>query len=150
MYKIIAKSFLELKDHDFQKMSFAQKLFLELKQWDFQEISLWYYSQESHECNISIITRSCNKICNKQLSAQGINSLWPNGAIWRQRSESTLAQVMACCLMAPSHYLNQCWLIIRKSSDIHIMAILEEMPQPSITKILHLLKQITVIRGLTQ
>ena len=24
----------------------------------------------------------------------------------------TLAQVMACCLMAPSHYLNQCWLII--------------------------------------
>ena len=24
----------------------------------------------------------------------------------------TLAQVMACCLTAPSHYLNQCWLII--------------------------------------
>ena len=28
------------------------------------------------------------------------------------RSGSTLAQVMACCLTAPSHYLNQCWLII--------------------------------------
>ena len=28
------------------------------------------------------------------------------------RSGSTLAQVMACCLKAPSHYLNQCWLII--------------------------------------
>ena len=27
---------------------------------------------------------------------------------------STLAQVMACCLTAPSHYLNQCWLIICK------------------------------------
>ena len=27
-------------------------------------------------------------------------------------SRSTLAQVMACCLMAPSHYLNQCWLMI--------------------------------------
>ena len=26
----------------------------------------------------------------------------------------TLVQVMACCLMAPSHYLNQCWLIITK------------------------------------
>ena len=25
---------------------------------------------------------------------------------------STLVQVMACCLMATSHYLNQCWLII--------------------------------------
>ena len=31
---------------------------------------------------------------------------------WRHRSGSTLAQVMACCLTAPSHYLNQCWLII--------------------------------------
>ena len=27
---------------------------------------------------------------------------------------STLAQVMACCLTAPSHYLNQCWLIFSK------------------------------------
>ena len=32
--------------------------------------------------------------------------------IWWHKSWSTLAQVMACCLMAPSHYLNQCWLII--------------------------------------
>ena len=43
-----------------------------------------------------------------------INSLWPNHAIWRHRSRSTLAQVMACCLTAPSHYLNQCWLIFSK------------------------------------
>ena len=35
-------------------------------------------------------------------------------AIWRWRSWSTLVQVMACCLMAPRHYLNQCWLIISK------------------------------------
>ena len=42
-----------------------------------------------------------------------------------------LAQVMACCLTAPSHYLNQCWLII---SDIHIREISQELPQPSITK----------------
>ena len=28
------------------------------------------------------------------------NSFWPSDTIWRQRSESTLAQVMACCLMA--------------------------------------------------
>ena len=40
------------------------------------------------------------------------NSLWPSDAIWQHRSGSTLAQVMACCLTAPSHYLNQCWLII--------------------------------------
>ena len=42
------------------------------------------------------------------------NSLRPSDAIWRHRSGSTLAQVMACCLTAPSHYLNQCWLIISK------------------------------------
>ena len=41
-----------------------------------------------------------------------VNSLWPNDTIWRQRSGSTLAQVMACCLTAPSLYPNQCWLII--------------------------------------
>ena len=41
-----------------------------------------------------------------------LNSLWPNDAIWRHRSRSTLAQVMACCLTTPSHYLNQCWLIM--------------------------------------
>ena len=41
-----------------------------------------------------------------------LNSLWPSDAIWWHRSGSTLAQVMACCLTAPSHYLNQCWLIM--------------------------------------
>ena len=42
-----------------------------------------------------------------------INSLSFSDAIWQCRSGSTLAQVMACCLTATSHYLNQCWLIIR-------------------------------------
>ena len=38
------------------------------------------------------------------------NSLWPGGATWQHRSGSTLAQVMACCLTAPNHNLNQCWM----------------------------------------
>ena len=29
---------------------------------------------------------------------------------WRHRSGSILTQVMACCLMDTSHYMNQCWL----------------------------------------
>ena len=51
-----------------------------------------------------------------ELSKHGVlfNSLRPSDAIWRHISGSTLAQVMACCLKAPSHYLNQCWLIISK------------------------------------
>ena len=34
-------------------------------------------------------------------------------ATWR-RQQSTLVQVMGCCLRATSHYLNQCWLIINE------------------------------------
>ena len=41
-----------------------------------------------------------------------LNSLLPSDAMWQHRSGPTLAQVMAWCLMAPSHYMNQCWLFI--------------------------------------
>ena len=65
-------------------------------------------------------------LCQSNVNAYSfLNSLWPSDAIWRQRSWSTLAQVMACCLTAPSHYLNQCWLIIsevqRHSPDRNLM-----------------------------
>ena len=43
-----------------------------------------------------------------------VDSLGLSDAIWRQGSGSILAQVMVCCLTAPSHYLIQCWLIISK------------------------------------
>ena len=43
-----------------------------------------------------------------------VNSLGLSDAIWQQKTGSTLAQVMASCLTAPSHYLNQCWLMISK------------------------------------
>ena len=42
----------------------------------------------------------------------GHNSISPSDALWPHRSGSTLDQVIAWCLRAPSHYLNQCWLII--------------------------------------
>ena len=52
----------------------------------------------------------------KQLEmSRQIYSLWPSDTIWWHESGSTLAQVMACCLTAPSHYLSQCWLIISLS-----------------------------------
>ena len=43
-----------------------------------------------------------------------LNSLWSSNAVWCQRSWSTLLQVMACWLMVPSHYLNQCWMLINE------------------------------------
>ena len=62
-----------------------------------------------------------------------------------KRSGSTLAQVMAFCLTAPSHYLNQCLLIINKikSSDIHLRASSQEITQPSITEIIWKIKCLT-------
>ena len=42
----------------------------------------------------------------------GLSELTCHGAKWLNRSGSTLAEVMAHFLMAPSYYLNQCSLII--------------------------------------
>ena len=49
-------------------------------------------------------------------------------ALCCHRSGSTLAQVMACCLMVPSHYLNQCWIIIS--------GVLWHPPRGNFTKVL--------------
>ena len=65
-----------------------------------------------------------------------VNSLWPSDARWWHSTGSTFAQEMACCLLAPSHYLYRCWFISGvRSSDIHLRAITKEMPQQSIIKI---------------
>ena len=54
-----------------------------------------------------------NKVVWSHLILQDmLNPLRPSDATWRHRSGLTLAQVMACCLTAPSHHLNQCWHII--------------------------------------
>ena len=52
---------------------------------------------------------------NISIHVVSIHSLRPSGTILQHKSGSILAQVMACCLKAPSHYLNQSWLIIRLS-----------------------------------
>ena len=41
-----------------------------------------------------------------------IMSLKLSGAIWHPGTYSTLVQVIAWWLMAPSHFLNQCWHIV--------------------------------------
>ena len=55
-----------------------------------------------------------------------IKILCNNDAIWRHRSEWTLAQVKACCLTAASHYLNHCVLIMK--CGIHLRAISQDVP----------------------
>ena len=71
--------------------------------------------------------------------ATWVHSLWPSDTIWRHRIGSTLAQVMVCCLMAPSHYLNQCWLIILKVQvqDNHLRAISQEIDKTSLKLLIY-------------
>ena len=42
------------------------------------------------------------------------NSLWPSNAIWWHSSGSTLTQIIACWLMAPSHCMHPLSLVISK------------------------------------
>ena len=43
------------------------------------------------------------------------NSIWHSDAIWWHTSGSSLAQVMACHLIAPYSNMNQCWLFTKWS-----------------------------------
>ena len=79
-----------------------------LNQWWLVYLHI-YASHSLNDLTMVMIMACCLII-----SWTNINSLWPNDAIWGHRSASTLSQVMACCLTAPSHHLDQCWLIIRK------------------------------------
>ena len=55
-----------------------------------------------------------------------------SSAVWRHISGETLAQVIAGCLMTPSHCQNQCWLIIR---GVQLKAISQEMLMNLIRKV---------------
>ena len=71
----------------------------------------------------SISNQPCILTPLSQCQLTTLNTLWPSDVIWRYRTGSTLAQVMACCLTAPSHYLNQCWLSSVKFCGIQLMAL---------------------------
>ena len=81
------------------------------------------------------IDKTSCKILLFSFSPRFVNSLWPSDVIWRLRSGSILAQVMACCLTPPSHYLNQCWRTINMVHWHLYRAVSQEIPQPLTTKI---------------
>ena len=105
---IMANLFFVKSPSQFQKRNYNMQLWA--SNW-LSHIFLWLQNISVHYKLIVFISRKCK--CSKQ-NKNSINPLRPSDAIWRKRSGSTLAQVMVCCLMAPSHYLNQCWLIISK------------------------------------
>ena len=66
----------------------------------------------SLQLNDTISDKWVQDRCNSIDDALDLGPSCTNPSIYWHRSGSTWVQVMAWCLVAPSHYLNQCWLII--------------------------------------
>ena len=115
---------------------------------------VWPWPKTSFSTHISLVTHICvNLLCihwctrwrgvlyvtSHYVNQCPVNSSWPGDACcdvaWRHRSESTLAQVMACCLMSPSHFLS--WTNVDLSSVKYILlgAISQQITQPPTSKI---------------
>ena len=53
-----------------------------------------------------LLVRNPSAVSAITMTANGQSVLGRSSVIWQHRSESTLVQVMACCPIAPNHYLN--------------------------------------------
>ena len=84
----------------------------------------WWNNDPSGVCNSNQSWDVLLKENNRHWSSSGINgtrcfhcninSFAPSGAVVHQWSWSKLVKVMPCFQATPSHYLNQCWLIMNK------------------------------------
>ena len=61
-----------------------------------------------------VVVVSAMTMTMKYMTFYNVNPLWHSDAIRRNKSGSALAQVIACCMAAPSHYFNQCSFLIGK------------------------------------
>ena len=78
--------------------------------FDLRDNLQWKFKLKHNFCIKTNFIWKCH-LQNVIFSPWYFNSLWPSDVMWRHRSGSMLAQVMASCLTARSHYLNQCWLL---------------------------------------
>ena len=101
--KKISEISIKIQRHSPKNTGMHFKMMVILIRLQYIKITIWWYAIVIFEGGLASIGMTGL-----------VNSLWPSDTIWRHKSGSTLAQVMACCLTAPSHYLNQCWLVINK------------------------------------
>ena len=89
-------------------------------QWNSNQSTIIFVQENAFEfqtvvCKMVLFCTSLNLFHKMSFSTPNlINSLWPSDTLWQPKSGTTLAKVMVWCLKAPSHYLNQGCLIIRK------------------------------------
>ena len=91
----------------------------------------WYMYSRKIRRNENVINALKQKVLD-MYTHWHVNSLWHSDAIWQLRSVSTLAQLAASCLTAPSHYLNQSWRLIIWFRRMHLRAISQEVRKNSI------------------
>ena len=83
-----------------------------------ENASIWW----RHNVNRLLSTDACSIKC-------VFNLLLPHDAMWRHRCGSKLAQVMSCYLRAPTITWISVDLSVMSSSDSHMRAISQQIPQ---------------------
>ena len=95
----------------------------------------WLFETSRLSCHVTVIKCSGCSVCYYVIHwIACLNSLWPRATIWRHGSESTLVQVIVCCLTAPSHYLNQYCFFSSMNFVGHMRAISQKLHMISICK----------------
>ena len=79
-------------------------------------------------------TLNCNCVADN-LPPVSFNSLWPSEDKCQYSSGSKSVQIMACCLTAPSHCLNQCWPLISEVLSHSLDATSQRMQRPLFCRI---------------
>ena len=126
-----SNAFSWMKIYEFQ-LKFHWSLFLRIQLIIFQHwFRKWLGTNQAPSHYVNHCWLGHYQCIYASLSLNGLNHC---GLVtpYSDRSGSTLAQVMGCCLTASNHYLNQCWLII---SEVQRHSYSQEMLQPSVTKI---------------
>ena len=76
----------------------------------------WFFVECCWQGGVKVCIKICSSIVMTSISkaeCMMFNTLRSSNTTWRHSSGSIilLAQVMASCLMAPSHYLKRCWFL---------------------------------------
>ena len=86
----------------------------------------WWYAYYKIDSGNNLAPNRWQTITGNWL-AWCIDLMWPIYTKWLHRTGSTLAQVMACCLIALSHYLNNIDFSSKVFCGIHLRAIWQEV-----------------------
>ena len=103
--------------------------------WSFSALRSWRLSTFETQTKNFISYKCRRKRWHHTLFKRNIDSIMSlthqcllhGDAVWRRRPLPILVKVMACCPIAPSHYLNHYWLSSVRSCGIHLRTTSQEI-----------------------